>query len=123
MTVAIKGLTVNIPSFYIKNSRFIFTSKKKPEMKFNPLTKEIYTDKGEFIKKMNCPYKMNWDNFEEGNLTSRKCAICEHLITDTKNFSDEEMLNIVQQNPDICLKIDLNQNNIKIISNGILEQK
>lgn len=123
MTVAIKGLTVNIPSFYIKNSRFIFTSKKKPEMKFNPLTKDIYTDKGEFIKTMNCRYKMNWDNFEEGNLTSRKCAICEHLITDTKNFSDEEMLNIVQQNPDICLKIDLNQNNIKIISNGILEQK
>ena len=92
-------------------------------MRFNPLTKDIFTDKGEFIKTMNCPYKMNWDNLEEGNSTSRKCAICEHLITDITNFSDEEILNIVQQNPDSCLKIDLNQNNIKIISNGILEQK
>jgi hypothetical protein len=92
-------------------------------MKFNPITKDLYTDKGEFIKTMNCPYKMNWGNLEEANLTSRKCSVCEHLVTDTQNFEDEEILKIVKQNPNSCLKIDLNQNNIKIISNGILEQK
>lgn len=92
-------------------------------MKFNPLTKDIYTNKGEFIKTMNCPYKMSWDNLENTNSTMRKCTNCNHLIIDTENIADDELLKIIKQNPDTCLKIDLNQNNIKIVSNGILGQK
>ena len=92
-------------------------------MKFNPLTKDVYTDKGEFVKTMNCPYKMSWDNLETTNSTMRKCANCDHLILDTEGITDEELLKIVRQNPETCLKIDLNQHNIKIVSNGILGQK
>ena len=92
-------------------------------MKFNPLTKEIYTDKGEFVKTMNCPYKMRWDNLETTNSTMRKCANCDHLIVDTEVLTDDELLKMVRQNPSTCLKIDLNQQNIKIVTNGILEQK
>ncbi|MCF8324029.1 MAG: hypothetical protein K9I84_03645 [Leadbetterella sp.] len=36
-------------------------------MKFNPLTKEVYTDQDEFIKKMDCPLEMNWANLTIGN--------------------------------------------------------
>ena len=72
---------------------------------------------------MHCPYKISWDNLENTNSTSRNCIICENKIIDTENIEDNELLNIVGQNPDICLKIDLNQNNLKIISNGILGQK
>ena len=92
-------------------------------MKFDPITKEIYTDKNEFVKRMNCPVKMNWDNLEETNSTSRKCANCEQLIVDTKFLSDDEFLNVMIENPDTCLKIDLNQHNVKLISNGFLRQK
>jgi hypothetical protein len=92
-------------------------------MKFNPITKDIYTDNDEFVKKMNCPYKMSWDNLEAANSTMRKCANCDHLIVDTEGITDDDLLKIITQNPDTCLKIDLNQHNIKIISNGILEQK
>lgn len=92
-------------------------------MKFDPLTKDIYTDKGEFVKTMNCPYKMRWDNLEFTNSSFRKCTKCEHLIVDTESLRDDELLKIVRQNPDTCLKIDLNQHNIKIVSNGILEHK
>ena len=92
-------------------------------MKFDPLTKDIYTDKDEFVKTMNCPYKMSWDNLEATSSTLRKCANCDHLIVDTEGLTDDDLLKIVIQNPDTCLKIDLNQLNIKIISNGILEQK
>ncbi|MFK7031907.1 hypothetical protein [Flavobacterium oreochromis] len=92
-------------------------------MKFNPLTKEIYTDNDEFVKTMNCPYKMNWDNLEITNSTMRKCTNCNHLIVDTKVFSDDEILKMVKKNPTTCLKIDLNQQNVKIITNGIFEQK
>lgn len=92
-------------------------------MKFDPLTKDIYTDKGVFIKTMNCPYKMTWDNLEITNSTMRKCTNCDHLIVDTESISDEDLLKIVRQNPETCLKIDLNQHNLKIVSNGILGQK
>lgn len=92
-------------------------------MKFDPLTKDIYTDKNEFLKTMNCPYKMSWDNIEASTSTLRKCANCNHLIIDTKGLTDDDLLEIVIKNPDTCLKIDLNQHNIKIISNGILGQK
>lgn len=92
-------------------------------MKFDPLNKEIYTDKDEFVKTMNCPYKMSWANLEAANSTLRKCANCDHLIVDTEVLTDDDLLKVVRQNPDTCLKIDLNQHNIKIISNGILGQK
>ena len=92
-------------------------------MKFNPLTKEIYTDKGEFVKTMNCPYKMSWDNLETTIINMRKCANCDHLIVDTEVLTDDELLKMVRQNPAICLKIDLNQQNIKIVTNGIFGKK
>ena len=92
-------------------------------MKFNPLTKDIYTDKDEFVKTLNCPYKISWDKLEATNSTLRKCTICDHSIVDTEGITDDDLLKIVTQNPDTCLKIDLNQFNIKIISNGILGQK
>jgi hypothetical protein len=92
-------------------------------MKFDPLAKDIYTDNGVFVKTMNCPYKMTWDNLETTNSTMRKCTNCNHLIVDTERLSDEDLLKIVRQNPDTCLKIDLNQDNLKIVSNGILGQR
>ena len=92
-------------------------------MKFDPITKEIYTNKDEFIKRMNCPYKMSWDNLDATNSTLRKCTNCGHLIVDTEIISDDDLLKMVRQNPNTCLKIDLNQHNIKIVSNGILGQK
>ena len=92
-------------------------------MKFNPLTKAIYTDNGEFVKTMNCPYKVRWDNLEATVSTTRKCTNCDHFILDTSVLTDEDLLHIVRQHPDTCLKIDLNQHNLNIIADGILEQK
>jgi hypothetical protein len=92
-------------------------------MKFNPISKDIYTDKDEFVKRMNCPYKMSWDKLEVTNSTLRKCSNCNNLILDTEFLTDNELLKIVRQNPNTCFKIDLNQENINLISNGILEQK
>ena len=86
-------------------------------MRFDPIKKEVYSDQGEFIKKMNCPYKLNWMNLDATNTTSRKCSNCDRLVVDTKFLSDDELQNMVKQNPNTCLKIDLNQSNLKIIIN------
>lgn len=92
-------------------------------MKFNPITKEVYTDNGEYVKKMNCPYKMTWEKLETINSTMRKCVNCDHLIVDTAYLTDDNLLDIIQNNPQTCLKIDLNQQNIQIILNGRIKQQ
>ncbi|NGX85394.1 hypothetical protein [Aequorivita sp. KMM 9714] len=68
-------------------------------MKFDPITKDVYTDKGEFVKTLNCPYKMSWDKLEVINSSSRKCVNCDHLIIDTENLTDHNLLDIIKQNP------------------------
>ena len=93
-------------------------------MKFNPLSKEIYTDQGKLIKKMNCPYEIKWDVLEVGDSSaSRNCSICNQAILDTSNLSDQELLDITNQNPDTCLKIDLNQSNLQLIRNGLIQHQ
>lgn len=92
-------------------------------MKFDPLKRELYTDKGEFIKRMHCPYKVKWSDLEASGAAVRECGNCRHSVMDTEYLSDDELLSIVGRNPDTCLKVDLNQHNIKLIANGSVEQK
>jgi len=90
-------------------------------MKFDPIRKEVYTDKGEFIKQLNCPYKMNWDKLEGTNSEMRKCSNCDHFIINTAYLTDQELLKMVKQNPEVCLKINLNQENLILNSYGSKE--
>lgn len=92
-------------------------------MKFDPLKKEVYTDHGEFIKKMYCPFRVNWEDLERTTKESRTCKTCAHLIVDTEQLTDTEILHLVKENPNTCLKIDLHQPNITIVTNGIGEPK
>lgn len=84
-------------------------------MKFDPIKKKVYSDNGVFMKQLNCPYKMNWDNLVAVNEKFRKCTLCDHLIIDTAHTTDDDLLISLKENPKTCLKIDLNQHNIIII--------
>ncbi len=83
-------------------------------MKYNPTTKEIYTDEGRFIKKMNCPEKAEWENMEKGeNDLKRTCEICNKSVVDTEFLSDDELLFLVEKDANTCLRIisSINVNN------------
>ena len=86
-------------------------------MKINPITKELFTDNGELIKQLHCPYNLRWDEViaVEGNTKNELCVQCEHEIIDTKGYSDRELLHVVQSRENCCLKLDLEQENIKVI--------
>lgn len=92
-------------------------------MKFNPLTQKLYTDSGELVKEMYCPYNVSWEQMKSVHSAGRKCDRCNHVVHDTKSLSEDEILQMVQQNPKICFKIDLNQNNLKIITDGLIQQR
>lgn len=84
-------------------------------MKFNPVSKKIFTNQGDLIKKLDCPYRMNWKKMEEMDESKRLCGKCDRTIIDTEKFSDEELLAMVKNDPNTCLKIDLNQDNVRLL--------
>ena len=89
-------------------------------MKYDPIKKQLFTDKGLLIKNLNCPIKMQWTQLKN-NVSYKKNRLCEHCeqsIIDTSYYSDKKLYNMAQDNPDLCLKIDFNQNNIKLIAGG-----
>jgi len=81
-------------------------------MIFNPIRKELFTDSGEFIKKLHCPYRERWDSMTPLDSTSRLCSRCDHAVVDTSTVPDDVLLDMLHQNPNTCLKVDLNQHNL-----------
>ena len=89
-------------------------------MKFNPITKILYTEDNKLIKKMYCPYpSLQWQDFSAINGSIDKmCDICEHRVVDAHDYTEEALFEFLQEDPNTCLKVDLNQKNIRIVHNG-----
>lgn len=92
-------------------------------MKFNPITSQLFTDKGLLIKKIECPFKVKWNDLEKNKSTNdfRTCNNCDNVVLDTKYLSDLDLLNKIKENENTCFKVNLNQDNLKIIHNDFLE--
>jgi len=88
-------------------------------VQFNPITKTLYTNDNKLIKKMYCPYpSLQWDDLSSLNDNrSRFCDICESSVIDTKEYTDEALYTLLQEDPTTCLKVDWDQENIRIIRN------
>ena len=85
-------------------------------MKFNPITRRLYTDGGEPIKHLNCPYRMAWDALvQTDEVAVRRCQKCERPITDTADMADEDVLTMVRTDPSACLKVSLDQANLRVV--------
>jgi hypothetical protein len=88
-------------------------------VKFNPLTVSLYTDDNQLLKVLECPYSISWSNCTSTqNSDIRTCDICERQITDTGNFTDHQLRRLISQKADACLKVELNQDNLRVISQG-----
>ncbi|MCE2962982.1 MAG: hypothetical protein ACK5UE_01935 [Chitinophagales bacterium] len=81
-------------------------------MKFNPIKNELYTDSGELLKKLHCPYRMAWEDMERTNAQNKKCSQCQQIIIDTAYLTDEEVKQRLRAQPTTCLKIDYRQTNL-----------
>jgi len=66
---------------------------------------------------MHCPYpSLKWnDLLSLDRSMDRFCDICESNVVETKGMSDESLLALLQENPETCLKVDFNQENIRIV--------
>jgi hypothetical protein len=86
-------------------------------MKFNPVTKELFTDANELIKTLHCPRKMRWTELAvTRDSAHRHCHACAHVVLHTAEFTDEELLATVRADPSTCLYIQSGQANITLIA-------
>ena len=87
-------------------------------MIFNTITNQLFTDEMLFIKKLECPFKIKWEELEITTKEGvRNCNQCVHEIVDTRFLSDEKILSIIMQNPKACFKINLRQRNLRVVKN------
>ena len=88
-------------------------------MKFNPVTKHLFTDDHQLIKKLNCPFNLNWEDLELTKSQGRKrCQLCNKEIIDTESMTESYLVQKMKQNPDLCLKVGLDQANIRVEINN-----
>ena len=84
-------------------------------MKINPSSKEIFTDTGEFIKRLHCPIHVKWTAMKKNGMDTRICFECNKTIHDTASLNDTDLVRLINNDPQACLRVNLNQENIKII--------
>lgn len=76
-------------------------------MQYKVDTKELYTDKGEFVKKMQCPRDVEWGNITTGkNDIERNCIHCNKSVLNIEFLSDDEVVFLLNKRPETCLKIN-----------------
>jgi hypothetical protein len=94
-------------------------------MQFNPITKDIFTDEGQFIKRLECPFKLSWEVLTpiQGTVRQKHCSQCESNVTDTDMLDDETLRLLVSQESTICLKVSLLQSNVTLTTNSNYENK
>jgi len=84
-------------------------------LKLNPSNKELYTDSGRFLKRLHCPISAKWKDMRVNGTNTRLCSVCDKTIHDTEHLSDAEIEHLLTQDPQACLKVSLNQDNVKIV--------
>ena len=52
-------------------------------MKYNPITTQLFTEKGELIKELYCPLSKEWNKLNNGY-----CKSCSKTVHDTSKMSD-----------------------------------
>jgi hypothetical protein len=84
-------------------------------MKFNPVSQSLFTDEGRLIKRLHCPFKLDWSKLRPtDDPAGRSCSVCQHAVTDTAQRTEAELLALLAANPEACLKVDLNQDNLTL---------
>ena len=84
-------------------------------MKINPSTKEIYTYTGKFVKRLHCPIHVKWNAMKKNGDRSKICVECNKTIHYTANINDNDIVKLMKNDPQACLKVSLNQDNVKIV--------
>ena len=88
-------------------------------MKIDPTTGSLFTDSGQFLKVLECPENQNWHDLNIKADGSRPCDTCSRNVYDTSQLTDQQVLEMVNKDPDICLAVSPTQNNCTIVPQAL----
>jgi hypothetical protein len=92
-------------------------------MKYNPITQKLYTDTGSFLKKLHCPLTKQWEQLDiTSSAMAKTCTTCNKAVYETSLLKDTELQDLLQNAPEICLKVDLKQSNLTITYSNAKQQ-
>jgi hypothetical protein len=77
-------------------------------MIYDTETRELKTNDGRFLKKLDCPVHKQWQELSvisENDLTHRKCFTCHKTVVDISKLTDEEAVAFFRANPKKCVHI------------------
>ena len=95
-------------------------AKNENTVKFNPITKNLFTENNVLIKNINCPFYIGWSGLSPTKTDGvRRCNLCAKNITDTNGLTEEVVVEMVRLDANSCLKVDLNQANIRVVNQEV----
>ena len=71
----------------------------------NIIDEKIFTHEGKYLKTIQCPKKISASDLEQKDEQTLYCDNCEKNIIDTQYILEKELVNILKENKDTCLKI------------------
>ncbi len=84
-------------------------------MDYYKKSKKLFSKEGQLIKKLYCPVQETDRKITLAtDHINYHCSICHKTIIETKFKSEKELINLLQDNPNTCLKISNRQSNINI---------
>ncbi|MDY0206917.1 MAG: hypothetical protein RBR82_09880 [Pseudomonas sp.] len=83
-------------------------------LEFDPIHSTLRDMHGHVLKKLVCPINKTWSSLSSSDATAstRQCENCEKSVTDTSLLTYEQVVTAVEQDPDMCLRVRLDQDNI-----------
>jgi hypothetical protein len=88
-------------------------------MIFDISTKTLFSSDGKILKKLSCPKDIVWNELEKTSLKTRNCRICQTEVLDTAYLSENQIIQLLATNPNSCIRINIDQTNIKFIDNVV----
>jgi hypothetical protein len=89
-------------------------------MKFNPVSNNLYSDDGDFLKTLYCPKNLSRVELLQSNSPNiNYCKLCNETVLDTSSLSDAIVSEILKRDRDQCVLLTLEQDNISVILNDL----
>ena len=71
----------------------------------NIIDKNIYTDDGSFLKKIECPKNISVSDLNTQSNNRLLCNQCEKNIIDAQVISEDNLIKVLKEDKNTCLKI------------------
>lgn len=85
-------------------------------MIYNRNTRELRTNDGELLKKLDCPLHKKWDDLVMivGDGRTRHCGSCRKSVVNLADKSDDEVVALLRVSPKSCVYLASNAANVRV---------